>query len=558
MKISLRAANFAWWSVQQRFARHVFSYWGPMDNKVAVVGAGLSGIAALKELKEVGMDVVCYEQGVDIGGVFAEGGCYDSVELTVSNYFMAYSDFMPYDEEIKFWKRSEYKQYLDKYAEKFELRPHIKFGFTLKKLQRINDRIWELEFENVSTGELKRETVNKVAICSGQFQKPNIPEIPGLDNFDGPIVHSSTYTNTDALAQFHDKRVLCFGMGESAADIIAEVASVAKRTILSLRRHHMFSSRYLSREKNQHGYNTIDVLQSRFYHCLPVNEKTKKVRDVALDAVNHSVGGPRQLMAEHVLNAGDEPGSVVTKTERIFDAQNKYDFTIDVSGLDKLEQGEAHFHSGKVEPFDAILFCTGFMFDLPYLSQDVKFSNIRESYLHMFHPNFGENLAFIGFVRPQQGGVPLMAELQSRYFAQCCIGNKKIPENYAELAKQDSEAWEKEFYETPMVAGLVNGLRYNEQLAALIGCQPPRPSLFAHPRKYFCYWFNHIWPCQYRLTGPGSRQEARDNWCKAPSVTNRFQNLRQLLVMLWLKLRSFFDSNEKNKWRAVAMESSTK
>ncbi len=523
-------------------------------DKVTVVGAGLSGLAAVKELKEAGMDVICYEQGSDIGGVFSEKGCYDSVELTVSNYFMAYSDFMPYDEEIKFWKRSEYKSYLDKYAEKFELRPSIRFGFKLNKMRKTSVGIWELEFENVENGEIKLETSDKIAICSGQFQKPNIPDVPGIEDFEGPIIHSSNYTNTDALTQFHGKRVLCFGMGESAADVIAEVASVAKRTILSLRRHHMFSSRYLSREKNKYGYYTIDVLQSRFYHCLPVNIKSKKVRDVALDAVNRKVGGPRQLMAEHVLNAGDEPGSVVTKTERIFDAQDKYDFVMDASGVEKIENNHVHFKSGKTEEFDAILFCTGFKFDLPYLNEELQFSSTRECYLHMFHPNFRDEVAFIGFVRPQQGGVPLMAELQARYFALCCKGEKKLPKNFSEFAMRDAKAWQSEFYETPNVAGLVNGLRYNEQVAALIGCQPPRPSLIFNPVKYFCYWFSHVWPCQYRVAGPGSRKEAQENWYKSPSVTSQQQNIRQLILMYLLRIKSQFATDPHKRWRSVSME----
>ncbi|GLS25822.1 flavin-containing monooxygenase [Marinibactrum halimedae] len=524
-------------------------------DRIVVVGAGLSGLAALKELLEAGLNAVCYEKRLDIGGVFSEGGTYDSVELTVSNYFMAYSDLMPYGEEVRFWSRKEYKDYLDKYAEKFHLRERIIFDRTLDILEEHESGQWTAHFKN-SHGVVESVTAQRVVICSGQFQKPNIPSLKGLDSFNGPVIHSSQYKNAELLKAFHNKKVLCFGMGESAADVIAEVASVAKKTILSLRRHHMFSSRYVSREKKKFGYATIDVLQSRYYHSLPAALKTDKVRKVAQDAVDHPSyedGKPtaRQLMCEHVLSAGDEPGSVVTKTERIFEAQSKYDFIVDATGVERIEGHKVTFISGKEETFDAILLCTGFRFDLPFLPERYQFKDIRDCYLQMFHPNLKETVSFVGFARPQQGGVPLMAEMQSRYLAQVLNGQKTLPEDMADQAHKDADKWRHEFYETPNVFGLVNGLRFNEHLAELIGCVPPVPNILLSPQKYFCYWFSHVWPSQYRLQGPGAREEAKQHWHKAPSATGWKQNVKSWLMMLYLRRRKGPHFDEKHRWRPI-------
>lgn len=527
-----------------------------MNESVVVIGAGLSGLVALKELLATGMDVKCFEKGNDIGGVFSEIGTYDSVELTVSNYFMAYSDFMPYDEEIRFWKRSEYKDYLDAYAEKFNLRKHIQFNAALENVEQLESGRWQLSITDTNSGATEGTTekvvADRVAICSGQFQEANIPKIAGLETFSGPVIHSSQYTNVANLEQFHDKKVLCFGMGESAADIIAEIASIAKRTILSLRRHHMFSCRYVSREKKPFGYTTIDVLQSRFYHSLPAKFKSRRVRRVAKDScAGHCPTPSRKLMSDHILAAGDEPGSVVTKTERIFNAQAEYDFVIDVSGVKSIENNTVEFNSGTRETFDAVMFCTGFKFHLPYLPEAYQFSDIRECYLQMFHPKIDSSLAFVGFARPQQGGVPLMSELQSRYLAMIWSGKVSLPKDIKSLAEADAQRWQTEFYETPKVFGLVNGLRFNERLAALIGCRPPCPNFFTHPKQYFCYWFSHVWPSQYRLVGPDSCNDAKARWDQAPSATSPKENLKSFLLMHYFRLRALFPASLKNKWRPI-------
>jgi len=64
-----------------------------MSKKVAVIGAGPCGLVALKELREAGVEATIYESSGVVGGVFAHPlPCFN---LTISNYFMAFSDFPP-------------------------------------------------------------------------------------------------------------------------------------------------------------------------------------------------------------------------------------------------------------------------------------------------------------------------------------------------------------------------------------------------------------------------------------------------------------------------------
>src|SRR5688572_8520666 len=89
--------------------------------KVAIIGGGLAGITTVKQLRDEGHDVICFEKGASIGGVFAPSGCYDSTMLTISNYFMAFSYFLPQDERLTFRTRREYDDYLTRYVEHYQL-----------------------------------------------------------------------------------------------------------------------------------------------------------------------------------------------------------------------------------------------------------------------------------------------------------------------------------------------------------------------------------------------------------------------------------------------------
>lgn len=480
--------------------------------KICVIGAGLSGLVALKELMAAGHDVVCYEQNRDIGGVFSgAGSSYDSLRLTVSNYTMAFSDAMP-EEPMRFWTGTEYKHYLDRYAQRFGLLDHIAFGATVTRVTR-EGNVWKLQYRDDSG--THDAVFEHVALCSGLFQRPKVPDIPGLDTFTGRTFHSAEYQNLDEEV-FKGKTVLCVGLGESSADITTEISKLARRTILSLRRHHMIAARFLpitsdkfcNTDAEMTGV-TIDSAQTRAWHSLPALFKHALVMRFLQQGADQNPNDLRiQRFVEHVRNAGLEPESVVTKSELIFDALADGRLEQNVDGIEAITADSVIFQNGETVQIDIILLCTGYQFVAPVL--DFEIADIKDLYKQMIHPDHGDSLALIGFVRPQQGGIPLMAELQSRYFALLCAGKRQLPPRHEllETARAEKAKYAAEFAETPYVTALVNGLRYNEGLAELIGCKPYRPSILEDPKAYTRYWHGHVWPVQYRMRGPGALPES--------------------------------------------------
>lgn len=107
---------------------------GTSASSVLVIGAGPSGLVALKELREANIEAMAIEQRSDFGGVFApsSGVTYEKLHLTTSNMFMEFSDFPPLDSKMKYWSQCEYYDYLDSYVHHFALRPHIHFNTTME------------------------------------------------------------------------------------------------------------------------------------------------------------------------------------------------------------------------------------------------------------------------------------------------------------------------------------------------------------------------------------------------------------------------------------------
>ncbi|OSC35698.1 flavin-containing monooxygenase [Mycobacterium decipiens] len=201
--------------------------------KVGVIGAGPSGLTTIKQLRDEGHDVVCFEKSADIGGIWyrhANDGdsmkAFDEMYLTISMKLMSFSDFMV--EDRVFADREGYLRYLQTYADKFNLRQCIIFNSTVESVARIGDD-WQVSV--TTNGQQEHHTFQALAICSGPFRTP-ATNISYLDRFSGEVIHSSRYRNN---REFRGKRVLVIGLAESGADIVRQISGVSAECTLAIR-----------------------------------------------------------------------------------------------------------------------------------------------------------------------------------------------------------------------------------------------------------------------------------------------------------------------------------
>lgn len=230
--------------------------------KVFIVGAGPSGLVALKEMLEAGHDPICVDAKQKIGGLFSAS--YDELYTTTTNMFLAFSDFPP-KENLKYWSKEEYLQYLEDYVDNFGLRQFIKLNTAVKRcvLDKDTER-WKIRTTqwNSRPGEMRRGSITFTSetqfgtnsearraslpfrqnsahgftydadfliIASGTNQVPRVPDLP---NCGVNVVHSADFSNAESLCK--GKKVL----GEYFLTFIHRKRSYS-------RYHSLFSTSYL-------------------------------------------------------------------------------------------------------------------------------------------------------------------------------------------------------------------------------------------------------------------------------------------------------------------------
>ncbi|PPF66070.1 4-hydroxyacetophenone monooxygenase [Rathayibacter tritici] len=190
---------------------------------VAIVGAGFSGLGAAIRLAQRDQDdFLVFERADELGGTWRDnsypGAACDVMSLLYSFSFAPYSGWM-----TTFGKRDEIFAYLLRTAEQFGVRERVRFGHGLEHARWDDQaKLWHIK---TSRGDW---TADVLVLGTGYLSEPSMPELPGLESFEGVAVHSSRW---DHSLDLKGKRVGVVGTGASAIQIIPsiqpDVASLA-------------------------------------------------------------------------------------------------------------------------------------------------------------------------------------------------------------------------------------------------------------------------------------------------------------------------------------------
>ncbi|XP_048250751.1 dimethylaniline monooxygenase [N-oxide-forming] 2-like [Haliotis rufescens] len=215
-----------------------------MDAKkrVAIIGAGISGLAAIKSCLEEGLEPVCFEQYDNIGGVwfyteeYREGQgarAFDNLTTNISREMFSFSDF-PFPSHLPpFLTCSMVHDYLQSYCENFGLGKHIHLNTKVINIRKSPDYKvsgrWEVETEDPQ--KTQRDIFDFVMICSGFYKKPRFPDVEGMDTFRGSFEHSMKFKDA---ARYKGMNVLVVGNSNSSGDLAAESARYAHQVYYSV------------------------------------------------------------------------------------------------------------------------------------------------------------------------------------------------------------------------------------------------------------------------------------------------------------------------------------
>jgi cation diffusion facilitator CzcD-associated flavoprotein CzcO len=189
------------------------------EHEVVVIGAGASGIGAAVRLRQQGVtDFVVLEKGAGIGGTWRDN-TYPGCACDVPSRLYSYSFAPNPDWSRVFAAQPEILAYLQDTARHHDLASHVRLGVEVRQARWDNTR-WRL---STSAGDL---TARVVIAAAGPWHEPNLPDIPGLAGFDGPVFHSSRW---DHGVDLTGRRVAVVGSGASAVQFVPAIAPTVRR-----------------------------------------------------------------------------------------------------------------------------------------------------------------------------------------------------------------------------------------------------------------------------------------------------------------------------------------
>ena len=190
-----------------------------------IIGAGMSGIVAGTRLKQAGVPFVIVEKNADVGGTWLEN-TYPGARVDVSNAFYSYSFAQKIDWPNSFSPQEVLLDYFRECADEAGIREHIRFNTEVLSARFDEERcIWSVRLCSADGSE---ETIDAEALVSavGQLNQPKMPDIPGVESFEGPSFHSARW---DHSVDLKGKRVAVIGTGASAAQFVPLIAKEVDR-----------------------------------------------------------------------------------------------------------------------------------------------------------------------------------------------------------------------------------------------------------------------------------------------------------------------------------------
>jgi cation diffusion facilitator CzcD-associated flavoprotein CzcO len=195
------------------------------DYDAVVIGAGFAGLYALRKLRDdLSMTVQLYEAGDGVGGTWYWNR-YPGARCDSESFYYCYS-FSPelaqeWEWSGRYPEQPEIERYLNHVADRFDLRRDIRFStrVTAATFDESGDR-WEIRTDRGDTA-----TARFLVTAVGCLSAPNVPDIPGLGEFQGEVYFTATWPRQ--TVDFTGKRVGLIGTGSSGIQATPRIAAEA-------------------------------------------------------------------------------------------------------------------------------------------------------------------------------------------------------------------------------------------------------------------------------------------------------------------------------------------
>ncbi|KAL7965568.1 flavin monooxygenase-like protein [Trichoderma sp. SZMC 28014] len=409
-------------------------------NKVAVCGLGIAGIAAVKNLTEVGFDVTGFEAADAIGGLwhYSEDNrttCLSNTEALVRRSAFGFSDFpyAPGDPDVRL-RPSEIQAFLESYARHFNITNRFQLNTRVAAVNRVGNK-WHLTLTR-KDGYQEEQAFDRLIVCTGLFQTPRKPHVEGLEEFKGKILNTQTYKKPDDAK---GKRVLIVGLGATATDMAKGLAGIAKEIFISHRNGCVVLPFGKGNDicfpslRKQHEKANVPVLEQK--HML--NNALMKLQDETFDLKPEWGLGNAPSLPQKLPIIGDGFYSLLVSGTVTL-----------VPGLKRIHHSHVELTNGKNIEVDVIIFSIGYDRSYSLLGPYDPSRNMPQAwkdspgsmgrplprlYQGIFSLDFPDSLAYSTHVGSTLSST-MNGDTASMALAQVWLGNSELP-SQEEMAK---------------------------------------------------------------------------------------------------------------------------
>ena len=483
---------------------------------IAIVGAGVAGLATAKVLKQAGHGVTVFDRVDDVGGVWSASRRYPGLSTQSTKAQYELSDFrMP--KSFPEWPSGEQvQQYLEAYAKHNELTPHIRLSTEVERVGRTPDGHWRVRTHPVGGQRSTTSTFDGVVIANGVFSEPSRPTFPGEPEFVAAGGRLLAGSELRSAHQVQGKHVVVVGYGKSACDVTVAVSDAAATTDVIARQllwkvprkinnvvnfkmllltrlgESLFRYRYLRGfEKFLHGpgneirrgmLNSIGLVSVRQFHLRELGLVPEGQME---DIVKGAIG-----LATEGFFEGVAAGRIRVHRDQTITRLLVSD------GAPAVELAD-----GTVLPADVVLEATGFTQGVPFLDEQLASTlfDERDNFMLYRHikPNDIDGLWFNGY--NSSFFSPLNAEMAAVWIAADVVGGIALPPAGARRAAvtehlefMDEAANKHHSRGTKIIPFSMHNV---DEVLGDLGVNIPAGVRFSH-------WINPIAPSAYRTITP--------------------------------------------------------